>query len=575
MDYSRLAAVYSELERTSSKLDKVGIIAAVLRECRGEDLYRVTMLLQGRVFPPWSEREIGIATQLMIKTISNSTGFGEKEIEREFRDSGDLGLVAEKLVSKKRQSTLFNRKLTIGMVFENLQKLADTEGRGSQQRKFQLVSEMMGSADPVEAKYIVRTVLGDLRIGVAEGIVRDSITKAYFGKLEGSEYKEAGKAVEWAWFLRPDYGEVAKIASESGLDGLRKVRLEVGKPYMVQLSEKSPGIEEALGSYEEPALEYKYDGARICIHKKGEKVWFYTRRLENITEQFPEVREMAVKAVKAKSCIIEGEMIGIDKKSGRPLPFQFLSQRIRRKYGIERIMREIPVKVRLFDMVYLVDKVMFAKAQKERWEGLKNVISPIGDSFKLAEHIETRDIGEAEAFYKKALSSGHEGLIIKDTRALYQPGRRVAGGWLKVKPTMENLDLVVIGATWGTGKRAGWLGSLVLGCRDENGEFRECGMIGTGIKEKAAQKGARREGVTFDMLMELLRPNIESEKGNSVRIRPRVVIEVAYEEIQKSPNYSSGYALRFPRLVSIRDDRKPEDSDDIQRIERLFLEQKR
>jgi DNA ligase-1 len=568
MEYSRLAGVYAELERTSGKLRKAEIISGFLKECDGDDLRMVIMLLQGRVFPPWSEKEIGIATQLMIKTMASGTGFPESEIEKGFKGSGDLGLVAEKLVSRRRQSTLFRRKLTVEMVFRNLQGIAGIEGKGSQNRKFRLVSEILGSADPLEAKYIVRTILGDLRVGVAEGLVRDSIARAFFGKLEGEDFKRAVHAVEWAWFIRPDYGEVACIAREKGIRGLEGVRLEVGKPYIVLLSEKSPGLEEALGAYGNPALEYKYDGARLCIHKDGKRLWFYTRRLEDVTAQFPEVREAAGKAVRAGSCIIEGEMVGIG-RDGRPLPFQFLSQRIKRKYDIEKVRREIPVTLNVFDLVHLEGKTLFDAPLRERWDRLKSIIRPIEGKFQLAKHLETRDIRRAEAFYNEALSLGHEGLIVKNLDARYQPGRRVAGGWLKVKPVMENLDLVITGATWGTGKRAGWLGSLALSCREpETGRFLECGMIGTGIKEKS------ESGVTFDMLTELLKPHIESEKGSSVRIRPKVVVEVAYEEIQKSPNYSSGFALRFPRVVSIREDKGPGDADPLERLERLFEQQR-
>ncbi len=569
MEYIVLARVYAELENTPAKLEKTGMIAELLKGCDRDDLPRVVMLLQGRVFPTWSDKEIGIATQLMIKAISRNTGFSEKMIMGKFRESGDLGLVTEDLVSRKKQSTLFSRNLTVGMLFENLQKLAGVGGKGSQTRKFQLVSEALGSASPLEAKYIVRTVLGDLRVGVAEGIVRDAIARAFFGELESEEFKKAVHAVEWAWFLRPDYGEVACIARDTGLKGLRGVKLDVGKPYMVLLSEKSPGLEEALKAYERPCLEYKYDGVRLCIHKKGDKVWLYTRRLEDVTEQFPEVMDAVKDVAKAKSCIIEGEMVGVDRKTGMPLPFQFLSQRIKRKYDIGRVQGEIPVRVNVFDLVYLDGKVLFGAPLKERWEKLKSVVSPVKGRFQLAEHIEGTGLKKAEAFYKEALSRGHEGLMVKNMEASYQPGRRVAGGWLKVKPTMENLDLVITGATWGTGKRAGWLGSLVLGCRDPEGGFRECGMMGTGIKEKG-------EGVTFEELTRLLKPYIESEKGSSVRIKPKVVVEVAYEEIQRSPNYASGYALRFPRLVRMRTlEKTAEQCDTLERVEYLYKLQKK
>ena len=312
-------------------------------------------------------------------------------------------------------------------------------------------------------------------------------------------------------------------------------------------------------------MEYKYDGARLVIHKKGHEIWLYTRRLENVTKQFPEVVEQSRKRIKARECIIEGEMVGFDSRTGKPLPFQSLSQRIKRKYDIHDIAKKIPVQVNLFDITYLEGRVLFDMPFRERREKLESVVDQLKGKFQLAKQLVTNDVKKAESFYQESLEAGQEGLIIKNLDASYQPGRRV-GFWLKVKPTMENLDLAIIGATWGTGKRAGWLGSLVLGARDtESGDFAECGMIGTGIKEKDD-----KEGITFSELTRLLRPNIEEEKGNKVTIRPNVVVEVAYEEIQKSPNYSSGYALRFPRVVRIRIDKGPDETDTLERLSKLY-----
>jgi len=566
MDYAKLVEVYEHLEKTSARLGKIDAIAKLMREAPTDLLPRVTLLLQGKVFPSWSEKEVGIADLLMIKIVSKSTGFSEKEILSRFKKTGDFGLVIEDLVGKKKQKTLFSKPLTVEKVFENLQKLADMEGKGSQERKFKLVSELISSAKPKEAKYIVRTTLGDLRVGVAEGVIRDAIAKAFF-KEDKEGMKEIVKAVEWAWFLRPDYGEVAKLAKEGGLKAIKKVGIDIGKPYHVLLAEKSPSLKDALGAFEKPVLEYKYDGARIIIHKKGNDVWLYTRRLENVTKQFPELVEYVKECVKARVCAIEGEMLGFDSNTGKPMPFQFLSQRIKRKYEIEKMVKEIPIQVNLFDIVYLNGKSLFDKPLELRRKSLKGIIKPRPGKFQIAKQLVTKDLKEAEKFYKEALQAGQEGLIVKNLEAKYQPGRRV-GYWLKVKPTMENLDLVIIGAQWGTGKRAGWLGSLVLGCRKAD-EFLECGMIGTGIKEKEDQ-----EGVTFTRLTNLLEPYIESEKGRDVKIKPRVVVEVAYEEIQKSPNYTSGYALRFPRVVRIRSDREANDADALERVEKLYKMQR-
>jgi DNA ligase-1 len=584
MYYSRLADAYEELERTSAKLKKSTIIAGLLKEAKPEEMEMAVLLLQGRVFPIWSEKELGIASQLMIKTIANATGFSTDKVEERFKKTGDLGLVVEELIKNKKQATLFRKRLTIEKVFDNLQKVAETEGKGSQDRKFQLVSEIIGSAEAKEARYIVRTVLGELRIGVAEGIVRDAIAESFFHE---NDRKEAINAIEWAWFLTGDFGEVARIAKEKGLSGLKSVRLEIGKPIQVLLAEKSPSLQDALESFEECAIEFKYDGARVQVHKKGEKIRLYTRRLENITRQFPDLVDMVKKHVKGSEFIIEGEILAIDPKTHSPLTFQTLSQRIHRKYDIEDIAKQIPIQVNFFDIIYLNGKAFFEMPFRERRKALESIIIEVPGKFQLAQELITKDLNKAETFYKKALETNQEGVMVKNLQALYQPGRRVAGGWLKVKPTMENLDLAIVGARWGTGKRAGWMGTFVLGVKDEKtGNFLECGMMGTGLREKEADAKTEgdkshlqgevdeKQGVTFVNLTRMLKPYIESDKGGSIKIKPKVVVEVAYEEIQKSPNYESGFALRFPRILRVRFDKGPEQADSLERLRRLYGQQK-
>jgi DNA ligase-1 len=566
MDYSELVSVYEYLEKTSSRLKKTEAIADLLKKTETGLLPKIVLLLQGRVFSSWSEKEIGIASKTAAKIISTSTGFSGEQVMKAFRKTGDFGLVIEEFAKKKKQSTLFRKHLIIEHVFDNIQKLASVEGKGSQDRKYGLVSELIASARPSEAKYIIRTVLGDLRVGVAHGIMRDAIAKAF---LSGKNQKDETSAVEWAWFLRPDYGEIAAIAKTKGISGLKKVKLMIGKPYHVLLAERSKGLKDALGKFDRPALEFKYDGARIIVHKKGSDVWLFTRRLENITRQFPDVVKLVKECVKAKECIIEGEMLAIDKKTGKPMQFQALSQRIKRKYDIEKTVSDIPVEIDVFDIVYLDGRSLFEETLEKRRKHLAGIIKSKKE-FSLAEQLVTKDFKKAESFYNQALAAGQEGLIVKNLDASYQPGRRV-GYWLKVKPVMENLDLAIIGATWGTGKRVGSFGSFVLGCR-RGDHFVECGMIGTGIKEKVDKK--TEEGVTFKQLTGLLKPHIESQSGNQAKIRPKVIVEVAYEEIQKSPNYESGFALRFPRVLRLRSDRSVQDADSVERIEKLYEQQR-
>ncbi len=560
MQYSVLAETYEKLEKTSGKLEKTRIVAELLKETKAEELEQVVLLLNGSVFPAWSAQEIGVANQLMIRAIAKAYGAPEESVLKKFKQTGDLGLSVESICKEKKQKTFASKELTIEKIFSNIQKIATVSGKGSQEQKMNLIAELFVSAKPGEAKYITRTILGELRVGVAEGLIRDAIAQAFSVDAE---------TVENAWFLNPDYGEIATIAKTKGESGLKKVKIVLGMPMMVQLAEKSPTLKEALESFENPSLEYKYDGMRTIIQKKDGKIWIFTRNLEDVTRQFPDIVELCKKGILAKECVIEGETIGMDR--GKPLPFQHLSQRIQRKYDIEEMVKKIPVKINLFDATYLDGEMLLLKPLMERRKILEKIINPVSGKFQMSEQLVTKNFAEADKFYKKALAEGNEGVIVKNLDAFYQAGRRVAGGWLKVKPTMENLDLVIIGADYGTGKRTGWFGSFVLGCRNEEGKFLECGMLGTGVKEKKTEE----TDVTLKEFTKMLKPLIEKEENNHVWFKPRIVIEVAYEEIQKSPSYSSGYALRFPRFIRLRTMEKPaEQADTIERIAHLYEMQK-
>jgi len=566
MKYSILVNTYEKLEKTSSKLEKTSILANLFSNTPTEELPKVVLLAQGTVFPKFTGYELGIAVQMMIKAIAKSTGFRENEIREKFRKTGDLGLTAEECIKSRKQNVLFKRKLDVKRVFENLQKLAFLTGAGSQERKLSLIAELLVSAEPKEARYIVRTILEELRIGIAEGIIRDAIVKAFLLK-EGMNKEEKSKiteAVDYAWNILSDFGEIAKIAKEKGIKGIKKVRVQVGKPIHVMLAEKVKNVKEAIELFHKCDVEVKYDGMRAQVHKKNDKVWIFTRRLEDVTKQFPDLVKLSKECLKAKECIVEGEVLGIDKKTGSPLPFQMLSQRIHRKYNIERMIKEIPIQMNLFDIVYLDGKMLFDKPLRERRRILESVVKIKPGTFQLTKMIITDSVKEAEKFYKEALKAKQEGIMVKNLDSPYIFGRHV-GGWVKVKPIMETLDLAIIGATWGEGKRANWLSSYVLACRDpDTGNFLTCGMMGTGLTEEQ-----------FKNMTELLKPLILEQEGRKVKLRPKIVIEVAYQEIQKSPNYTSKFALRFPKLVRIRFDKSAEDADTIDRLRDLYKSQGR
>jgi DNA ligase-1 len=549
MDYSELVSVYHDLEATPSKLEKTAIITEFLEGTDPSLLDTVPHLLMGTVFPAGSSLELGVGPGLVYDAITFVTGVKKDGVKRLVKEMGDVGSAAERLTQKKAQTALFPEKLTVEKVKANLEKVALAQGPGSQEKKIRLISELLTNAEPAEAKYLVRTMLGELRVGVAEGLLRDAIARTFGTTPE---------VVERAYMLSNDFGRVAQIASKDGEEGLRKVTMEVGVPIKPMLAQIAPSMEKVLADVERPALEIKYDGARIQIHKEGGSIRIFSRRLEDVTSPLPDVLARAREAIQTDRAIVEGEAVAMDPATGRPAAFQDILRRFRRKYGVEEMRREIPFEVYLFDCLYVDGESMIDRPFHQRRAELERIIAP-RERFELAQQLVTKSVDEAGVFYQKALDIGHEGVMIKNLDAPYIPGARV-GHMYKIKPVMETLDLVIIGASWGAGKRKGWLSSYVLGVMDENtGRILPVGRVGTGVTEEQ-----------LDEFTRLLEPLIEFEEGTEARIKPEVVVEVAYQEIQKSPNYESGFALRFPRIMRLRGDKSPTEADGLDRVVQLY-----
>ncbi len=582
MQYIKLVDIYQKLEKTSKRLEKTYILSEFLKRIPKDDIGEIILLLEGKLFPDWDERKSGVASRLILKAINTSTGIDVKKVEEEWKKTGDLGIVAENLVKKKKQRTLMSHDLSVRKVFDNLRKLSELEGIGTVEKKIQLIAELLTSAKPLEARYIVRTVLEDLRVGVGEGSLRDAIAWAFFGDKIGLKYLEKEKqievkdrqeynkyvnAVQHAFDLTNDFSKVAESAG-LGLKNLEEKSITLFKPLKVMLALKVKDVAEGFERCGTPVdVEYKLDGFRIQAHKQGSKIKLFTRRLEDVTTQFPDVVECIKKNVKGDSFILDSEAAGFDPKTGKYLPFQRISQRIRRKYNIPEMAKKFPVEVNVFDILYYNGKNMIPKPFEERRKLIEKIVTNKKRKIVVVKNLITSNEKEVEKFYKESINLGNEGAMIKKLDSPYKPGARV-GHMVKLKGEMETLDLVIVGAEWGTGKRATWLSSFVLACR-HRGEFLEIGKMGTGIKEK------EEEGVSFKQLTKELKPLITSEKGREVKLKPKIVVEVRYEEIQKSPNYSSGYALRFPRLSSLRTDRSPKDASTLGVVENLYHGQKK
>jgi DNA ligase-1 len=600
MDYSKLVEVYQKLESTTKGLEKTFWISKLLKHTKEQDLEVIILLVQGRVYPRTDEVKTGVASQMAIKAISKSTGIGEKEIKDEWRKIGDLGKVAKKLIAKKKQSTLFSTKLTVKKVFDNLRKLPFVTGAGSVDKKIGLVSELLTSAKPDEANYIIKTVLEDLRVGVGEGTLRDAIVWAFFPPAKGilfkcskcgsinpktskclecsneidtkikdaerEKYNHYVSVVQEAYDVLNNFSKVALLAKTKGESGLKKTQTALGKPIKVMLAIKEATLHDAIERVGKPCeVEYKLDGFRMQIHKDGDIVKIFTRRLDEVTKQFPEVVEYVKKYIKAKNCLLDSEAVGFDPKTHKYLPFQQISQRIRRKYDIDKMAKELPVELDVFDILYYNGESTIKLPLKDRLKIVKKIVENHKRKIVVVESLISDKEKEIEKFYKESLAAGNEGIMLKNLESPYKPGSRV-GHMVKFKPVLESLDLVIVGAEWGTGKRGGWLSSFNLACRD-GAKLLNIGKVGTGFKEK-------EPGLTFKKMTEMLKPLIIEEHGRVVKVKPKIVIEVIYEEIQKSPTYSSGFALRFPRVVRIREDKGPSEASELPFIEQIYRTQK-
>ncbi len=582
MLYKELVELYEKLDSTSKRLEKIYYLSELIKKTEAKNLALIMLMAQGKIFPDWEDKKIGVASKLIIKAIQRTTGISIKEIEEEWKKQGDLGNVAQLLIKKKKQSSLFPKRLTVEKVYNNLKSLASLEGKGSVDNKINIISELLINSTPIEAKYIIRTAIDNLRVGIGSGSIRDALVWAFFSdeldikydpenvKIEVKDrarYNEVLEKVRHAYDLTNDFGKIALILKEKGLNGLNELSLQVGKPINVMLYQKAKNIEDAFSIVGKPAaFEFKYDGFRMQIHIDKD-IQIFTRRLENVTEQFPEVVSYLRKYVKVKNAILDAEAVGFDPSTKNYVPFQKISQRIKRKYDIKNMAKRFPVEVNIFDVLYYNNNNLLSRPFKERREILEKIVIEKPRKIVLAKQIITANLNKAQKFYDQSLKLGEEGIMAKNLNSVYKPGSRVGYG-VKIKPILEPLDLVIVAAEYGEGKRSGWLTSFYLACSD-NGQLKEIGKVSTGLKE------LEKEGVTFKKLTELLKPLITESSGKHVIVKPKIIIEVGYEEIQKSVNYDSGYALRFPRFLRLRTDEKTiKDINTIDDVKKLYIQQR-
>ena len=546
------ANLCQKVEAVSGSLEKIDLVAAFLAGLDEAELSVACSYVMGTLFPPSLDLVMGVGPSILYEALAKACGCPAEQISEMLRATGDPGLVAAGIVEKRRPLgfAAFQEAepLSIADVYERFVAIARASGKRSQDAKVKNLQFLFSQAGSLEARYIARLAIEDMRIGVGEGGVRDAVARAF--SKSGADVE----SVERAYNLTNDMGLVA-VAARRGT--LSQLSVMINHPIKMMLAQLGESIAAALGEIGTAAIEWKYDGARVQIHKEGDSVAIFSRRMENVTASLPEI-VLAARQITAKSAILDGEAVAIG-KDGRPMAFQEILKRFRRKYNVEKLAAQIPLRLFLFDLIYLDGKSVTHLPLSERRALLEKIANPT----LLADQVLSGSVEAAEEIYRQALAAGHEGLILKNPNSVYAPGKR-GKNWLKIKPVMETLDLVVIGAKWGEGRRASFLGSYRLGCLDTaTGNILDMGFVATGLTDEALAE-----------LTDMFRELILLEKGMEVEIKPAVIFEVAYEEIQRSPNYSSGYALRFPRMVAVRDDKSLEEADSLERVVSLYKGQR-
>jgi len=580
MDYAVIADSYEKIEATTKRLEMTEYLVDLLKKTPKEAIACVVYLTQGKLYPDFVGIEMGVAEKLAIKALTRASGQSENVILSDLQKSGDIGETSQKILSKRKQSTFFTKTLTVERVYETLDKLAKTSGAGTVDTKMALLSGMLTDASPKEAKWLIRTVTGNLRLGIADMTVLDALAIAYGGG------KEARELIERAYNISSDLGRVAKVVAEKGLEGIEKFQVIVFEPIRPMLAERLGVPEEILEKLGGKCVaEYKYDGERVQAHKKDKKVVLFSRRLENISDQYPDAVELIREQVAAKEAILEAECVAVDLETGDMRPFQELMHR-RRKYGVKEAIEQYPISLFTFDTLYAEGKDLTQESFSKRRKVLEKIIKP-NERLKPATQRLVNSPKELENFFEQAIGEGCEGVMCKSIAkdSVYQAGNR---GWLWIKfkrdyrsEMTDTVDLVVVGAFHGRGKRVGKYGALLLATYNEEADtFETVTKCGTGFTDKDL-------ATLYEMLAKHVVPlrnsRVQSMLETDVWFEPAVVLEILGAEVTLSPIHlaamdvirkGSGMAIRFPRFTGkYRTDKAPEDATTSKEIVEMYNRQ--
>ncbi len=617
MKFSIISDALQKMEATSKRLELTDILVKLIKDIPDDVISKTIYLIQGKLRPNFEGVELGIAEKLVMRAMSKSSGIPLKNIEQDYNKGGDLGQTAENILREKIQTTFTSETITLEKVYETLFKIAKLEGKGSQEMKMRYVSSMLNDATPQEAKFILKILLGTLRLGIAENTVMDALAIAFTGKKENRE------VIENAYNVSSDLGKVAEVLSVDGIEQIKRFQIKLFSPIRPMLADRIKSEEDTVKKFQEEfAAEFKLDGERAQIHKQKDRIMIFSRSLENITSYYPDIVEKISERIVAENVILEAEVVAMNSNSGDFLPFQELMHR-RRKYEIEDAVTNYPITVNFFDVLFLDSKnCMNMKYSERRKYEIDEAVAkyPITVNFfdilfsdekncmdmkylerrKLLEKIIKQDnfarlipmsIIESEEqileVLENSINSGCEGLMLKHLDSTYRAGIR-GSNWLKLKREYQNelgdsLDLVVVGAFFGKGRRTGKYGTLLLATyNDEEDTFPSICKVGTGFTDES-----------LDQLYQILspkvtlkkNPRIVSEMEADVWFEPELVIEIVASEITQSPIHktaldkikeNAGLALRFPKFTGkIRTEKNSEDASTDEEVIALFKVQKK
>ncbi|MFW9937316.1 MAG: ATP-dependent DNA ligase [Candidatus Thorarchaeota archaeon] len=582
MKFKNLAILFSKLESTSKRLEMIDILSEFFREIKEsrnfDDIDKIIYLLQGQLVSNIKQfPKMGIAEKMIIEALSLHSGIHPKKIKEVLLKKGDIGITAELILSKKKKQKslldfedsdeLKKTSLEISELYSELKKIALTEGSGSHDIKLGILRGLMGKISPLETKYLLRIITSTLRVGIQSPTIIEGLALAFTGIKDNKEI------IERAYTLYPDLGDIAKLLAEKGFDEIKNIDIKYGIPLLSMLASRENYIEFFNRLGDPFVAEYKLDGERLQIHKKGDEVRLFSRRLLDISDQYPDVCQKVREKIKANNVIFEGEVVAMDHVYEKMLPFQVLSKR-RRKYDVEDISKEVPVCLFIFDLLKLEDQSYVDKPLPIRREELEGIVDEC-DELRLVKQVSIHSVEELLDFFNEARENGTEGIMAKSIQddSIYQAGNR-GYKWLKLKgleggKLKDSIDVVLVGAFYGRGRRKGVYGTYIGAVYDpEKDKFEAFTRIASGWTDEIMES-LKEEMKKFEI--ERKDSNVICDDTPDQWLQPMLVIEIIGDEITISDKFSSlGYSLRFPVFQRLRPDKGPKDITTVEEIKQLY-----